>query len=297
MYSSYILSIGALKKVKTNLDVPDNAADTNAAIASYTSIILLANPGHQTALNMRKKLVVSGYLSPRDELEFTRSLLSLKQCSKVSILWHHRRMMLFCLLSENGLTDEQFVTIPLGIDQLKKEFSIALSACVTYPRNYFAWNHRSLCMLCCASQARTSPAHAELLKEEKKNMKDWINAHISDHSAMYYICRLFDILRSQADQSTRQQLINEQNEHVLELLQRYPSHESLWLYLRRSVLSSGFGIPGQNLGHLDKDIQMVIETAIPNDKILEATHTVQHALVFLAWVNKTVSLLVRCAEF
>ena len=83
-------------------------------IDMFTSIIILANPGQMTSLNLRKALLLSSDIDPSQELKFVAAILTVKQNAKVSMLWHHRRWILSLFYSgvDIGLFDEQLSARP-----------------------------------------------------------------------------------------------------------------------------------------------------------------------------------------
>ncbi|KII92098.1 hypothetical protein PLICRDRAFT_50528 [Plicaturopsis crispa FD-325 SS-3] len=155
-------------------------------LSASSAIILLANPAHQTALNARKRLIMHNKLDVEKELELTAALLSTKDGSKQSILWHHRAWLLprlpitdVVLLSKHPSTDDRFKQLMLSWSKtslslkdppplappapplppftdlpgtklspkrLEHELGLTARACEAYPRNYHAWAHRRRCL-------------------------------------------------------------------------------------------------------------------------------------------------------
>jgi protein prenyltransferase alpha subunit repeat containing protein 1 len=221
------------------------ALDTAMAdrLIASSAVILLANPAHQTALNTRKRLIQNGCLSTRDEFTFMTALLSSKSCAKEPILWDHRRWLLRrqYRLAHNDISHEP------GPEIIQQEFDIISHACQIYPRNYYAWSHWRFCadLLCSSITAyRTSPdigkEYAKVLSLELLRMRQWVETHVSDHSATHHLSGLLLHLVSHTNNSPiLSDLLNEQSastfDHALSLVKTYPSHESLWMYLRAAV--------------------------------------------------------------
>ena len=202
----------------------------------FTRVVLLANPAHQTALNSRKKLVQSHVIDPHRELNFSASLLSCRECAKESILWHHRRWLL-CVIHEvptaSGSDNIQGV---IPSDALETEFACVSAACHIYARNYHAWVHRCFCVKALIAPLKSGDSSkSSVLNKEYQRTLEWIESHISDHSAMNYAINLEKMLPgehpTEACLPTR--------EHATSLLQSYPDHESLWMYLRGSATLRG----------------------------------------------------------
>jgi protein prenyltransferase alpha subunit repeat containing protein 1 len=179
---------------------------------------LLANPGHLTALNARKRLVQRGVLDSKRELELTAALLTSRNCSNQSILWHHRQWLLHRIYgpfdgtmqsseAQNSLS--QIQTSPDGEissrvlvsrEVIDKELSIASRACEIYSRNYFAWTYRHFCMelVMYSLNSIADPTYlkemAKLVSDEVTAIRLWIERHISDSSAVHYLVTLIERL-------------------------------------------------------------------------------------------------------
>ncbi|KLO11106.1 protein prenylyltransferase [Schizopora paradoxa] len=245
LFKVYYVASKAFSKLplRSLFEASGTSNASEAGLLELTSVILLANSAHQTALNVQKTLVLNGRRTCQDELKFTATVLTLKQSSKVSMLWHHRRWL---LLRQNldgetqalplSVTDIDFVTLKLPSKILADELQVCSSACETYPRNYYAWFHRYLCLRCCATRAASDSAeHASLLEQEKNELKRWINLHVSDHSAVHCLFVVIEALLAVLTTfSDAEALVMEIRDHALQLLQSYPSHENLWLYFRRA---------------------------------------------------------------
>jgi protein prenyltransferase alpha subunit repeat containing protein 1 len=225
------------------------SSDPDALLAS-TSVILLANPAYQTALNVRKRLVVQRAQDPTRELVFTSGLLSVHSCCKESILWHHRRWLLRFIYAERWEDgEEQSVVIP--IDVLRKEIEIVFKAGELYRRNYHAWNHLQFCFrslrLCADSPSLPSrQASVTFLDEVFRRLKHWLELHVSDYSAAHHLCVLlqkspdfrsggippFDLDTLHVESLHRKLIFPSIVEHGISLVSAYPARESLWMYLR-----------------------------------------------------------------
>ncbi|EJD08120.1 protein prenylyltransferase [Fomitiporia mediterranea MF3/22] len=278
LYKTYVAAVTMLgnprmylQKLRTNEDV-----DRRQALG-LTSVILLANPGHQSALNIRKTIIfrpdfsIYGMDAIRSELIFTAVLLSAKECAKVSMLWHHRRILLSHLYptstkdqfaikcdKDNVIplhTDDHFVAnADLSVSALQTEFNVVRHACELYPRNYFAWYHRTLCLRSFLTYNSGSLVNLPMidlknvLTSELEDVNLWISRHVSDHSAMDYMCRIVDALDEFFPVTPSGRDLVPEDEfpglrhaiacirNTLNLVEAFPSHEALWLYLRRNLL-------------------------------------------------------------
>ena len=86
--------------------------DTEALLQS-TSVVLLANSAHSSALNARKRLILRGAYPVDKELVFVALLLSEQQAAKSSIIWHHRRWLLGRLHGHATLDDRGGIQLVL----------------------------------------------------------------------------------------------------------------------------------------------------------------------------------------
>jgi protein prenyltransferase alpha subunit repeat containing protein 1 len=239
LYQTYLAAIAMFT------DALESTAVAHRLIAS-SAVILLANPAHQTALNTRKRLIQNGCLSTSDEFAFVAALLSTKSCAKEAILWDHRRWLFrrHYRFVHNVITDPDHYIPP---EIMQQEFEIISHACQIYPRNYYAWSHWRFCanLLCssiiaCRTPPDTGREYAKVLSLELLRMRQWVETHVSDHSATHHLSGLLLHLVSHPnDSSILSDLLNEQAastfDHALSLVKIYPSHESLWMYLRAAV--------------------------------------------------------------
>ena len=201
-----------------------------------TRVVLLANPAHQTALNSRKRLVQNLTVDPHFELDLSSSLLSCRECAKESILWHHRRWLLGVIHEAPPTTGADSIPETVPPEALEVEFVRTSAACHVYPRNYHAWAHRRFCAKALvASQQSGAPSNSGVLAEEYQRTLKWIESHISDYSAMNYAINLERMLLG----GNLAEPCLSATEHATLLLQSYPDHESLWMYLRSSVTPGG----------------------------------------------------------
>jgi len=194
-------------------------------LLNTTSVILLANPAHNTALNTRKRLILSGHIDREHELSFTGALLTEHQASKSSLLWHHRRWLIRQLYpSQIDSVDPDALkghAIPDSV--IGNELAATGRAAEVYARNYFAWRHRVLC---------TSALIVDSdIVDQLYVIRSWIDLHIADFSSVHYCCGVLALIleRNIARVEEHAAAIFR---HALELTRAYPLHENAWLYLR-----------------------------------------------------------------
>lgn len=229
--------------------------EPQTAIAA-TTIILILNPAHQTALNTRKRLIMDGYIQTQRELRYVELLLrGLNDCAKQSIIWSHRR---WCLTHVYGRIGHIISTYPaldnfpsvdeaelfpnLGSEEIRDEIGIVYHTCDTYPRNYHAWNYfHWLITGTFFSIYRHFSDEADrrdflrVLVDIHAKLKAWVDSHPSDYSAIHQLCQMQPIMDDLCEILTKD--LGKESSwnpagHSLSLLSSFPSHESLWMYLR-----------------------------------------------------------------
>ena len=280
-----------------------------AEAASSSSVLLLINPAHQSALNARKRLVELGSLDAAHELRFTNALLTLREGAKQSNLWQHRRWLLRHIhpstmhqlpFPSKGDGVDSLHGVALPADTFRAEFAVVEKACEVYPRNYHAWAHRFLCAQSLVSLVRDdsggcppgSDSFMEVLKEEIANIRLWIERHVSDYSAMQYYLQLADLLLSDPPLSPKLQLTSTRDsveQHAMELVCAYPTHEALWLYLRWSLWFAPSHLPHSSVpGSGKAAAEALTEGYLSLGGGSDCTVR-RHAAWFAAWVIHKVS--------
>jgi protein prenyltransferase alpha subunit repeat containing protein 1 len=245
--------------------------DSPLQLDHTSSLVLLVNPAHRTALNRRKDLIISGYISNADdELRLTTVLQSLPDGAKSSILWHHRRWVLNHFrprVSDAPPAPDSLSCISLPLQQFTTELEVASIACETYPRNYHAWLHKcKVVEALAASYKRSTNTESEALFRtiEDSGIK-YVGMHIKDYSSMHYMCRVFDTtincgLKEQSRLDETKERPYRPVEHAKELLVLYPTYESLWYYLRVAIRIE------QNLGTKIHDDDIIPLSRLPQSK-------------------------------
>ncbi|TFY57403.1 hypothetical protein EVJ58_g7038 [Rhodofomes roseus] len=302
LYKAYVVAVREFAKLRPSPRSASSPIDAER-LAHLSAVILLANPAHQTALNTRKQLFSSGLLDTSKELQFLSALLVVRECSKESLLWHHRRWLLRrivttdvvanarCIRQEDTLRD----TV-LSTETLRSEFAIVAQACETYPRNYFAWIHRYLCLEALVMLARSptpfQQAYRSLLLEEVLFARTWIERHISDYTAVHYFCNMHLLLLRQEDiplpiDAARTLDLDHIDNltlrtalyaHAKSLLASYPEHETMWLYLRAAIYICGTDVYAADPdGAHDRGLG-----APAPSKLLVLTHAERHR----AWLRR-----------
>lgn len=239
--------------------LPWQSSDSRVAIAA-SAVIVLLNPAHQTALNTRKRLILDGHLAAKKELQFTELISrGSPECGKQSMIWDHRR---WCFQQFYGImgaaretpylkqwasSEEMRIFPKLSPAAITHELNIVYRTCETYPRNYHAWSHWHFVINVCYTSIHLSDDHAikrdffGVIVHEYSRLQEWVDCHVSDYSAVHQLCQTQSLLRHlestrcyETDAGTslaRTPLAD----HAFTLVVAYPSHESLWLYLRGSL--------------------------------------------------------------
>jgi protein prenyltransferase alpha subunit repeat containing protein 1 len=222
-----------------------------------SNIILLANPAHNTALNCRKLLLrkFPEQIDYRDELKLVACILeSSKQASKSSILWHHRRWVFRHVNALAQNCGDILNGCCISNDELALELDLVSRATEIYPRNYHAWLHRYICSEVLLSQVvNEEVSFISLLLLELSSSRRLVELHVSDYSAMNYFVGFWHRMCQMNIRPPKYHLENlcEKSiqerlgslgwglelplvSHSLSLLLRYPTHQSLWAYLRQA---------------------------------------------------------------
>jgi len=258
LYKSYISTCKTFRSIPSD-SLSQMSVDGIIRLLAQTAIILLATPAHDTALNCRKLLLLSNKSAHtyEDELRFTACLLGNKPASKSSLLWHHRRWILRRLhkppQEDPDNRTDSLINYPLPISMIETEFSLVSCAAEVYPRNYHAWLHRFLCSECLVSMAvQKIPGSNIALVKELDSSRRWVELHVSDYTSMSYFAKLLSKVHGihktgnlavsissifqETLSSPPEYLMHYSNHpailHALSLVVSYPTHQSLWLYLR-----------------------------------------------------------------
>lgn len=248
-YKTYLAAIRQFDQLISQ----GSAAENKNQLIEVSGVVLLVNPSHATCLNKRRALIEEGLLSAKEELSTIASLQLLHESSKSSILWSYRRWLLRKLYgpADESLGDSlEGVNVPL--EGLSQELDIATTASEIYPRNYHAWLHRYKCLDSLASSNRSSNPTAllsQVLRAEEFAITKWVEMHVGDYSAMQYLCHVYATMAKMGIQHIQMHADDGVEtgsdvqvktypfspwEHAVELVQRYPTHEALWHYLRTS---------------------------------------------------------------
>ena len=256
-------NLGIPKKILVGLYIAATGISLHTSntleATAVSCVIILLNPAHQTALNTRKRLIRDGHIDPNKELIFTELLMrGSPDAGKQSIIWDHRR---WCLRNIHGVmgpnvvlpglqhwaSSEEVEGFPrLTLSTIRHELSIIQRTCETYPRNYHAWSQWNFLINVCYASIYTSKNASfqeffVVIVQEVTRLRSWVDQHISDYSAMHQLCQAQKLVDHLALSDQFRDIVDDiQNSltlthHSLSLVTIYPSHESLWMYLRVSL--------------------------------------------------------------
>lgn len=168
-----------------------------------SKIILFLNPEHYTCWNLRRSFI-QGAKNFDFKREFQYTNLIQTKYPKSETIWNYKKW----LIKKMENISNEFLEI---------EFDHCSKCSEIYPRNYYAWSYRVFLL--------NHFKNESILKSEFSKIKNWIQRHVSDHSAVHYITLLLD------DMKNNDLLLNQMyfNQH---LIINFPGHESLWIYRR-----------------------------------------------------------------
>lgn len=196
-------------------------------VVAATSVVLLMDPEHLTAANIRKRAVLSG-LERGDEpasilhaeKQFVDSLLTarLHRHTKSPTLWSHRRWLI-----------HRFAISGLDFDVRQDLTRVIFVSAERHPRNYYAWTHARWLV----QGASHQHPEAELLAALADDVKEWCFKHHNDISGWMY---LSFILLSIEDEGARAKHCSSVLADTLGIVKSFRwTNESVWVFLRTMV--------------------------------------------------------------
>lgn len=257
LYKVYLHAIAIFKSARSCIptrptisiqDSRDLDASALRALAASSSVLLLANPSHHTALNARKHLVRMHLIDPHTELRFMASLQSSQHCAKHAELWYHRRWLLSAVHDPQFSDTAKLVATCCRLrfasqEVLQRELTLVSRACELYPRNYFAWTHWQICVQSLLSDYLSGDdtvGFVLIFRREMAGLKEWIDHHVSDYSAIHSILTLSQVSLQCGDVVLGNLVVEEDIvDHAISLVQAYPAHEALWMYARAALSMLG----------------------------------------------------------
>ncbi|RYO78907.1 hypothetical protein DL766_002997 [Monosporascus sp. MC13-8B] len=206
----------------------DGSRSLNDQVTRATSTVLLMDPEHLTASNVRKRAVLSllkdqgsdPSLVLKGEMQFVDSLLTshLHRHTKSPTLWGHRRWLV-----------QEFMAHGIPMDQGKDMTNVIMVAAERHPRNYYAWDH--------ARWLFRHPARwgisPESIATVADDVKRWCFKHPSDTSGWSFLMSFIERI---PDEELRPSIGEAILSETLELTDIFRwTNESVWVFLRTLV--------------------------------------------------------------
>jgi protein prenyltransferase alpha subunit repeat containing protein 1 len=271
----------------------------NGDVLLATFVVLLFDPEHLTAANIRKRMLLEGWkvevggygdrLMPqatKRELVAIETLLTspLHRHTKSPTLWYHRRWVLRQWLT-CALLDEE---IPLRPDAgwlwqyvYRPELLMVMKAGEQHPRNYYAWFHARWVI----ESFQTGADRATLASSLADGMTlilDWCLKHESDTSGWSFLLFLYNEVNKVVEP---QSLIASNAEKVLCLALNFDwDLESIWVFLR-TVLASSSLLPKEQRLALTRKIAEKVEGAKEGSIEHGRRHSVRFMKKALEWIR------------
>ncbi|KAI6777073.1 hypothetical protein HG530_001018 [Fusarium avenaceum] len=205
------------QKLFKRLHATDQGTSQNELLRS-TAVILLMDPEHLTAANMRKRLITSKLddKNIEDMLQFEKHLVDslltsrLHRHTKSPTLWNHRRWLM-----EQFRLQGRTVTVE---DDLTR---IIMISGERHPRNYYAWCHaRYLIKTFILPSSSAEEALSRIITRTQK----WCFAHHNDISGWQFLIFLLEKQPNETSSVFRE---------TLKLTGSFKwRNESVWYFLR-----------------------------------------------------------------
>ncbi|KAI0479263.1 hypothetical protein GGR56DRAFT_665075 [Xylariaceae sp. FL0804] len=202
------------------------SALVGSEVLSASAVILLMDPEHLTAANLRKRGLMCGKpseLSLRHEKQFVDTLLTarLHRHTKSPNLWSHRRWLMDIWTAQG---------LPLSIHH---EISgVIMLAGERHPRNYVAWHHARF-----------------LVQKDRQNIvtlapavKEYCLRHHSDISAWSFLAFTISRINDEDDRRNAASLLLADVLRMTDSLRW--TNESVWVFLR-TILATEQAGPAQ----------------------------------------------------
>ncbi|TFK51095.1 hypothetical protein OE88DRAFT_1630660, partial [Heliocybe sulcata] len=295
LYQAYLACVPRMKRSRSSRTTLDQTRALD--LVHLTSVTLLANPAHYTALRQRKSLIEMSVLEAGKELQFMDALLSVREACKQSVLWCYRRWLLRRIYggtsASHNNADDGFSQILLPLEAIQKELAVVSRACEIYPRNYFAWLHRHHCASvlvssCGASTGDHCKAFVGSLLEEFRWARHWLELHVTDYSAADYLVKLPErvsaiTMDDEPSYAALKREVDSLLAHSLSLAQSYPDHETVWMYMRLTL-----GQIRSSSSHNDdiRKFAVSIACAPSEGSVNDGRSVASNARRFLDWMDR-----------
>ncbi|KAI0011701.1 hypothetical protein F4779DRAFT_626390 [Xylariaceae sp. FL0662B] len=190
----------------------------NTETMAATAVVLLMDPEHLTAANVRKRAIVSTMekgkpdeLALRREKQFVDSLLTsrLHRHTKSPTLWSHRRWLL-----------QLFSVYGVSVDPERDITEIVMVAGIRHPRNYTAWHHARFLL----------HLRLQLAEAIASRVKDFCLKNHQDVSGWSFLSYAIEAV---TDGERRRQICSSLLAEILGTTDSFRwANESVWVFLR-----------------------------------------------------------------
>ena len=176
-------------------------------------------------------------------------------------MWSHRRWCFEQVYGTTGpatagpslqgwATSEEVRVLPkMTPEAIHHELDIIHRTSEIYPRNYHSWTYFHFLMEVCYTSVYLSDDFDSrreffgIMIGERLHLTRWVEQHVTDYSAVHQLCQLqrrLDHLRGTPIEHEIFELPDPLAlvDHAVSLVLAFPSHESLWMYLRVALAIS-----------------------------------------------------------
>ena len=239
----------------------DDINDSIDDLMDCISCLLLLCPDHATAWADRRRfllkrvsalekdsLTACALLFWRAELEYMNMLFT--QHSKAPNAWGHRRWVCRQILAILSLENRNNDTLPEDwhpsenlIQWATLEIAVCSVIAENYPKNYYAWTHRSFIIrtltnvLSTIDGANGRDNIKAVLETEANGTEPWLHRHVSDHSAAHYGGEALSLWLNVGGGCNdtiewKIGILKEKLQESRRLIEKFPSHEVIWTWRR-----------------------------------------------------------------
>jgi len=191
-----------------------------------TTVVLLMDPEHLTAANLRKQAILSRLHNGeqpevllRQEKQVLDSLLTarLHRHTKSPTLWSHRRWLM-----------ERFEMLQVTLDIRTDFSSVIMVSAERHPRNYYAWHHARWLI------HHTSPSlDTGYMVNILNDVKNWCFRHHDDISGWSYLGFAISSIHDRQIRLRECSIVLTETLHMADSFDW--TNESIWVFLRTLI--------------------------------------------------------------
>lgn len=165
------------------------------------------------------------------------------------------------------------------------ELELCTRVAERYPKNYYAWTHRLVCM--------RKHSSIPLLKREWKFCLAWIPKHVSDHSAIHCSGQVLLQLLQMNDRLEMDEILENAMQESKRLVQVHPAHEVLWIFRRVCALAMLKLLKGtvaeeyftKHIANEWDEVQQSTTPRVGSEVELEWRKTHAYRLSYIVWIS------------